>query len=222
VDRLYGLRMSTLDLLDRLFGVKRPHGRFLERRIPPNVNYFYCLGGITFTLFLTLLVTGLALSAFYVPSGEGAFESIARLKNQVAGGLILRSVHRWSAHFMVICLLLHVSRVVVSGAYRPPRQLNWLAGMGLMCVTFGFGFTGYLLPWDQKAYWATVVGTSMVESVPLVGAGSAALLRGDLDVGPGTLVRFYALHTLWFPLIAGALLWAHFHMTKKRGIYGGL
>jgi len=214
--------MAFLDLLDRVFAVKRPHGGFLQRRLPPGVNYLYCFGGITFTLFIILAASGMILSVHYVPSETDAFNSVLKLRESVPGGWTLRSVHRWGAHLMVAMLILHVTRVVFSGAYRPPRQLNWIAGLALFILTLAFGFTGYLLPWDQKAFWATTVGTAMAKTVPVVGETVLVLLRGDLDVGGLTLIRFYALHTLWLPLLTAGCLWAHFHMTKKRGIYGGL
>jgi len=214
--------VSVFDILDKAFAFKGQHKGFLQRRLPGNVNYFYCFGGLAFTFFLLLLLSGLILSVHYVPSDGDAFGSIVRLRNGVSGGWFVRSVHRWSAHLMVTMLLFHVTRVVLSGAYRPPRQLTWVAGACLFAVTLGFGFTGYLLPWDQKAYWATTVGTEMARTVPLVGGWLVALLRGGRDVGGLTLIRFYAFHTLWFPFMMVALLWAHFHMIKKRGIYGGL
>ncbi len=210
------------DWIDARFRVKKPHGGFLQRSLPGKVSYWYCLGGVAFTLFLTLLLSGLLLSFYYVPSGDEAFQSILRITREVRFGRFIRSLHRWSAHLLIIFILLHTVRVVVHGAYRPPRELNWLAGVGTLVVAFGSGFTGYLLPWDQKAYWATVVGTSMAGTVPVIGKTLLYLLRGGPDVDGTTLVRFYSLHVLWFPLIMSLLLWAHFHMVKRQGISGGL
>ena len=113
-------------------------------------------------------------------------------------------------------------RVFITGAYKTPRELNWIAGAVLLLFTLGFGFTGYLLPWDQKAYWATVVGTNMLASVPFIGPGLAGFLRGGIDVTGQTLVRFYSIHILWLPLFTAFFLWVHFHVLRRVGISRGL
>jgi quinol-cytochrome oxidoreductase complex cytochrome b subunit len=213
---------KILDYLDSRFVLKKPHKAFLERPLPPNVNYFYCFGGITFVLFLLLLFTGLLLSIYYVPSESGAYQSIKYIERKVYLGGLMRSLHKWSANLMVVCLVIHMIRVFVTGSYKKPRELNWVAGSLLFIVTLGFGFTGYLLPWDQKAYWATVVGTSMADTVPLIGRYLSLLLRGGTVVDGSTLLRFYSLHILWLPLASLILLWAHFHMVRQQGISGGL
>jgi quinol-cytochrome oxidoreductase complex cytochrome b subunit len=208
--------------LDRRFGIKEPHKRFLERVLPEGINYLYCLGGIAFTLFLTLLFTGLLLSGYYVPSENEAFQSIVRITREIRFGWLIRSIHKWSANLIIVFIILHTLRVIAYRAYRPPRELNWLAGSLTMVVTFASGFTGYLLPWDQKAYWATVVGTSMAGTVPLIGKHLLFLIRGGPEVNGTTLIRFYSIHVLWLPIIMVLLLWAHFHMIKRQGISGGL
>ncbi len=213
---------KVFDWIDQRFGIKAPHRNFLIRRLPPGVNYLYCMGGVAFTLFLALVLSGLLLSFYYVPSEAEAYQSILRLTREVRFGGFIRSFHKWSAHLLIVFIILHTLRVVLHGAYRPPRELNWVGGMGTLLMAFGSGFTGYLLPWDQKAYWATVVGTSMAGSIPVVGKTLLYLLRGGTDVDGTTLVRFYSLHVLWLPLIMSLLLWAHFHMIKRQGISGGL
>jgi quinol-cytochrome oxidoreductase complex cytochrome b subunit len=115
-----------------------------------------------------------------------------------------------------------MARVFMTGAFKKPRELNWIVGVSLFTTTLAFGFTGTLLPWDRRAYWATVVGTNMVETLPLAGEVTASLLRGGPDVTGTTLLRFYALHVFWLPLVVLALLWAHFHMIRRQGISGGL
>ncbi len=212
----------VFDWIDRRFRIRQPHSTFLERRLPERISYWYCLGGVAFTLFLCLLLSGLILSLYYVPSEEEAFHSVLRITREVHLGRFIRSFHRWSAHLLIVFIILHIIRVIIHGAYRPPRELNWLAGVGTLVVSFASGFTGYLLPWDQKAYWATVVGTSMARTVPVVGHTLLYLLRGGPDVNGTTLVRFYSFHVLWLPLIMSLLLWAHFHMVKRQGIAGGL
>jgi quinol-cytochrome oxidoreductase complex cytochrome b subunit len=119
-------------------------------------------------------------------------------------------------------VLLHMLRVFVTGSYKNPRELNWVAGSLLLMMTLAFGFTGYLLPWDQKAYWATVVGTNMLGSVPLIGPGLASFMRGGAEVSGQTLLRFYSMHILWFPVITGLFLWVHFHILRRLGISGGM
>jgi len=212
----------VIDRVDRLFGFTGPHRDFLKRRLPAGVGYWHCFGGMTFTLFLLLLVSGLFLSVHYVPSEDAAYTSVRLINEEVWGGRVLRSVHKWSANLIVITLLIHMTRVFVMKAYRHPRELNWVVGTGLLLLVLTFGFTGYLLPWNQKAYWATVVGTAMPGTVPLAGGMLVRLFRGSEDVTGATLLRFYSLHTHWLPLVSLVLLWAHFHMVKRRGIAGGL
>ncbi|GBE02335.1 cytochrome b6 [bacterium BMS3Bbin06] len=213
---------QILDWLDSRFGIKMPHRRFLERPLPERVGYLYCLGGVALTLFISLFVTGLLLSFYYIPSEDEAFHSILRITREVRFGWFIRSLHKWSAQLLILSIILHTLRVILHRAYRPPRELNWIAGTLTLAVALASGFTGYLLPWDQKAYWATEVGTSMAKTVPFIGKGLLYLLRGGPDVDGATLIRFYSLHVLWLPLIMILLLWAHFHMVKRQGISGGL
>ncbi len=207
---------------DDRFKVKAPHKRFLERSLPEGLNYFYCLGGLAFSCLLVSFATGLMLSLYYIPSESQAFKSIITIQKEVRLGWLIRSAHKWSANLLIIFLLLHMARVFLSGAYRPPRELNWIVGSLTLIIAFASGFTGYLLPWDQKAYWATEVGTSMAGTVPLIGNEIILLLRGGMDVDGSTLIRFYSIHILWLPSLMTVLLWLHFHMVKRQGIKGGL
>ena len=134
----------------------------MDKPVPGWINYFYCFGGITFTLFLVQVLTGLLLSVHYTPSEAEAYHSIQRLHQVVPLGRLLRATHHWAANFMVMMILLHMLRVFLTGSYKNPRELNWIAGALLFVLILAFGFTGYLLPWDQKAYWATVIGTNML------------------------------------------------------------
>lgn len=204
--------------LDHKFKVKTVHKKFLQRTLPPNVNYFHCLGGAAFTSYLCLLFTGLLLSMYYVPSEGEAYESIVKIQQEVRFGKTIRSIHSWSATLFIIFTILHALRVFVQRAYKPPRQLNWLVGSAGLVLAFASGFTGYLLPWDQKAYWATEVGTSMTNTIVGVGKYVMFFIRGGLDVTGDTLVRFYSLHVLWIPLTMMMVFWAHFHMVKRQGI----
>jgi len=213
---------KVFDWIDSRFGVKEPHRRFLQRPLPPGVNYSYCLGGVAFTLFAISAATGILLSIYYVPSEAEAYRSIIRINEDVRLGWLVRSTHRWSANLLIVFIILHALRVFVSGAYRPPRELNWIVGVFTLISAMASGFTGYLLPWDQKAYWATVVGTSMAATVPFIGERLLYLLRGGPEVDGTTLIRFYSAHVLILPITMSVILWAHFHMVKRQGISGGM
>lgn len=204
-------------LLDR-FGLREPHKNFFERPVPEGLSYAYCLGGVAFTCFIISVISGFFLTFFYIPSEKEAFESIVRLHNDVPFGRILRGIHKWSASLLIVSIILHGLRVFISKAYRAPRELNWISGVGLFTLSMAEGFTGYLLPWDQKAYWATVVGTNIIATVPLLGDSLLMLLRGGPDITGATLTRFYSLHTIWLPSMTVAFLWIHFHMIRKLGI----
>ncbi len=208
--------------IDFRFGLSTPHKRFLERRIPEDLNYTYCFGGIALTFLVILAATGLLLSLYYVPSEKEAYKTIRMITEEVTLGWLIRSLHKWSATLLIVSLIMHSIRVFVSKAYRPPRELSWMAGVLSFVFVMASGFTGYLLPWDQKAYWATEVGTSMASTVPFIGAYVMYAVRGGSEVSGATLVRFYSLHVLYLPLIQTLLLWAHFHMIKKQGISKGL
>jgi quinol-cytochrome oxidoreductase complex cytochrome b subunit len=213
--------VSVLDYINERIGFTDRHRRVLRRPAPPGINYFTCLGGVAFTLFIAQVLTGLLLSIHYTPSDAEAYLSIQRLR-EVPLGLLLRSFHHWAANILVVMVLLHMLRVFIQGAYKNPRELNWVAGAFLFVLTLGFGFTGYLLPWDQKAYWATVVGTNMLGSVPLIGRVLASALRGGDDVTGRTLLRFYSMHLLWLPLFTAFFLWVHFHIIRRLGVTGGM
>ncbi len=213
--------MRILDYLNTRLGFTGRHRRLINKPVPAGINYFFCFGGVTFTLLIMQLLTGLLLSAHYVPTEAEAYLSIQRLHQGIPLGSVLRSMHHWAANLMVVMVVLHMLRVFITGSYKNPRELNWIAGAMLLLLTLGFGFTGYLLPWDQKAYWATVVGTNMLGSVPVVGPSLAAFLRGGPEVSGPTLLRFYSIHILWFPLFTAFFLWIHFHILRRLGISGG-
>ena len=214
--------MKWFDFINARLGFTNRHRRVLSKPVPEGLNYLTCFGGITFTLFVMQVLTGLLLSLYYTPSDADAYRSIQRLQLEVPLGRLLRSVHYWSANLMVVTIVLHMLRVFVAGAYKKPRELNWVAGSLLLVLTLGFGFTGYLLPWDQKAYWATVVGTNMLGSVPFIGPSLASVLRGGIEVTGQTLLRFYSMHILWLPLFTAFFLWVHFHIIRKLGVSGGM
>jgi quinol-cytochrome oxidoreductase complex cytochrome b subunit len=214
--------MALFEYLNKRMGFTSRHRRVMDKTVPGWINYFYCFGGVAFTLFMVQLLTGLLLSVHYTPTEAEAYRSIQRLHQTVPLGRLLRASHHWAANLMVVMVLAHMLRVFVTGSYKNPRELNWVAGAMLFVMTMSFGFTGYLLPWDQKAYWATVVGTNMLASVPLAGPWLAGLVRGGSEVTGQTLLRFYSMHMLWLPLFTGIFLWVHFHILRRLGISGGL
>ena len=184
-------------------------------------TYTFCLGGISFFLFLALTVTGVYLMFFYVPSIERAYQDIQGIENSVAFGSLIRNMHRWAAHLMVLTVFLHMIRVFYHGAYKPPREFNWAIGVLLLFSTLWLSFTGYLLPWDQIAFWAITVGTQMATYAPLLNTESAFILLGGIEVGQETLIRFYVMHVIAFPLIAAILMVVHFWRIRKDGGISG-
>jgi quinol-cytochrome oxidoreductase complex cytochrome b subunit len=181
------------------------------------ITHTYCLGGITFFFFLGLTVTGVMLMFYYVPSPEHAFNNIQDLETSVRFGMLMRNLHRWMAHGMVIAVFLHMMRVFYTGAYKPPREFNWVVGVVLLILTLMLSYTGYLLPWDQLAIWAVTVGMNMVGSAPLAGETSRLVLLGGLEVSDSALLRFYTLHVIGLPLLAAIFMAVHFWRIRRDG-----
>ncbi len=184
-------------------------------------TYTFCLGGVSFFLFLVLTVTGLYLMFFYIPSVDRAYQDIIAIENSVAFGSLVRNMHRWGAHLMVLTVFLHMMRVFYHGAYKPPREWNWAVGTFLLFCTLWLSFTGYLLPWDQIAFWAVTVGTQMAAYAPLVPVESNLILLGAVEVGQETLIRFYVFHVIAFPLITATFMVIHFWRIRKDGGISG-
>jgi len=159
---------------------------------------------------------------YYIPSVDQAYQNIKDLQFVATFGLVIRNMHRWAAHGMVITVWLHMARVFYQGAYKPPRQFNWAIGTLLLLTTLLLSFSGYLLPWDQLAVWAITVGTNMAKYAPLAGPYTRYLLLGGRQVAQGALIRFYVLHVIALPLIGFLLMVVHFWRTRKDGFTGGL
>jgi len=193
-----------------------------SKYVPPHVNIFYCLGGITLTCFIVQVATGFAMTFYYRPTVTEAFASVEYLMTEVNFGWLIRSVHRWSASMMVLNMILHVCRVYLTGGFKKPRELTWVTGVALASVTVSFGVTGYSLPWDQVGYWACKIVTGVPDAIPVVGSLIVALLRGGVSVGQSTLTRFYSAHTFVLPVVAAVLMLTHFVMIRKQGISGPL
>ncbi|MYH40750.1 MAG: DUF4405 domain-containing protein [Chloroflexi bacterium] len=181
------------------------------------ITHTFCLGGLSFFLFLGLTVTGVLLMFYYVPSVERAYEDMLALETDVRFGLLMRNLHRWMAHGMVLTVLLHMMRVFYTGAYKPPREFNWVVGVILLVLTLLLSFTGYLLPWDELAFWAITVGTDMVGSAPIFGEPNRFVLIGGYDVGANALIRFYTLHVIGLPLLAAIFMAVHFWRIRRDG-----
>lgn len=193
-----------------------------SKYVPPHVNIFYCLGGITLTCFLVQVATGFAMTFYYRPTVTEAFASVQYIMTEANFGWLIRSVHRWSASMMVLMMILHVFRVYLTGGFKKPRELTWVTGVVLAVLTASFGVTGYSLPWDQIGYWAVKIVTGVPEAIPVIGSPLVELLRGSASVGQSTLTRFYSLHTFVLPLLTAVFMLMHFPMIRKQGISGPL
>src|SRR4029079_15913271 len=183
--------------------------------------YTFCLGGLSFFLFLVLTVTGVYLMFFYVPSATQAYSNILDIQAEVTFGLLTRNIHRWAAHLMVFFAFLHMMRVFYHRAYKPPREFNWVVAVVLLFLTIMLSFTGYLLPWDQIAFWAITIGTNCGSYFPIVATPVNRLLLGGVEVGQNTLLRFYVLHIMVLPLLAAVFLAVHFWRIRKDGGISG-
>jgi quinol-cytochrome oxidoreductase complex cytochrome b subunit len=205
-------------LFDRL-GLEGLKGVAAKKMVPLHrTTHFYYLGGMALFLFLIQIVTGTLLSLYYKPSPDQAFESVRAIMTEVDFGWLIRSAHSWSANLLVGVLFLHVLTTYMMRAYRRPRELTWVTGMFLLGVFMSFGFSGYLLPWNDLAFFATRVGTAIVGVVPVVGEQLLLLARGGDDVTGDTLARFYALHVVVLPLAAFLLLGVHIFLVQKHGM----
>ncbi|MGD2205402.1 MAG: cytochrome b N-terminal domain-containing protein [Anaerolineae bacterium] len=211
------------DWLDERFDVRVPLQVFLKKPVPKHaIKWYFCLGGITFTLFVIQGVTGILLSLYYKPTPQEAYDSILFIMNNVRFGWLVRSIHSWSASLMIAACVAHMLRVYITGSYKKPRELNWVAGVVLLLLTLAFGFTGYLLPWDQKALWGSTVGSEILGVVPWIGDELLALLRGGPDITGMTLTRFYGGHMLVLPVLTFLFLAIHFIIIRRQGISGPL
>ncbi len=181
------------------------------------LSFTWCMGGITFFLFLVETVTGVLLMFYYVPSVERAYRDMQIIETDVRFGMLMRNIHRWMAHGMVLTVFMHMMRVFYTGAYKPPREFNWIVGVVLFVLTLLLSFTGYLLPWDELAFWAITVGTNMVGSAPLLGPPNRFVLIGGFDVGAAALIRFYTLHVIGLPLMAAIFMTVHFWRIRRDG-----
>jgi menaquinol-cytochrome c reductase cytochrome b subunit len=189
----------------------------LLRKVPKGTNWFYTLGSATLFAFVFQALTGVFLAFYYVPSATEAYESISHLTNDVFLGEFVRGMHKWGATVMIIVIFLHMGRTFLFGAYKYPRELNWVIGVVLLILTLVMGLTGYLLPFDNRSYWATIVAMNITASGPVVGPYLADFLRAGSEFTSTTLPRFYAIHMLLVPGLIIALIGAHLYLVVKLG-----
>lgn len=199
-----------------------------DHEVPEHVNpahhfsaFVYCFGGLTFFVTVIQILSGMFLAMYYVPDISNAYESVKYLQYEVAFGAIVRGMHHWGASLVIVMMFLHTLRVFFTGSYKKPREMNWVVGVLIFFVMLGLGFTGYLLPWDNTAYFATKVGLEIANSVPVIGPYIKVLLASDV-VGAQTLTRFFAIHVFFLPAALLGLLGAHFIMIRRQGISGPL
>jgi quinol-cytochrome oxidoreductase complex cytochrome b subunit len=208
----------TFRWLDRRYRLREPVEYQLNKRIPAHLNWTNCFGGMSFVCFSLQAFTGILLAFYYKPTMAEAYPSVLRIMEQVPFGAFVRGLHAWTANIMIFMVLLHLLKVFFISAYRPPRELTWVSGVTLFFVTVFFGFSGYLLPMNQLAYWATTVGTQIAGAFPVVGKYAQLFLMGGSKISGETLTRFYALHVLVLPAVIIILLAAHFSMIRRQGI----
>jgi cytochrome b6 len=205
--------------LDQRVGLADLEKLAKKKQVPVHRHsVWYYLGGMTLFLFIVQVTTGILLLLYYRPSAEEAYESVQFLMAEVQFGWLVRSIHAWAANLMVFTLFVHLFSVLLLKAYRPPREITWFSGVALMGLAMGFGFTGYLLPWNELAYFATKVGTEITGAVPLVGPFLGRLLRGGSEVTGATLTRFYGIHVAVLPALASLLVGLHLYLVQRHGM----
>jgi quinol-cytochrome oxidoreductase complex cytochrome b subunit len=203
--------------LDERLGLREIWTAIFLRKIP-KVNWLYTLGSATLFVAFTQIVTGILLTIYYVPTPDHAYDSVQYITTQVTAGWFIRGMHHYGASAMVVLAVAHMIRVIYHGAYKFPREVTWFSGVFLLLITVGFGFTGYLLPWDQKAYWATTVGTEIAGTPPVIGDYILRIMRGGEELSAVTLTRFFGTHVWVLPIMLILLISAHMYLVIRIGI----
>jgi menaquinol-cytochrome c reductase cytochrome b subunit len=216
--RLIQVANYPLDWLEERSGLVGGVKYFLFRKVPADISWYHTLGSATLTAFLVQVLTGVILAMYYKPDPNSAYESIQHITNDLTLGWLVRGMHRWGASVFIILMFFHMARVFLFGAYKYPRELNWIIGVLILATGMFEGFTGYLLPWDQTAYWASVVGININGTGPFIGPFLASFLRGGAEIGPNTLSLFYALHMLLIPGALFALIGLHLYLVVRLGV----
>jgi len=208
---------KVVSWLDERLGLVGIYGTVLDRKVP-KVNWWFTLGSASLFLFTMQAITGIFLTIYYVPSPDHAYDSIQYIMTGVPFGWLIRGIHHWGATLMVIFVFAHMLRTFFFATYKYPRELTWLTGVVLLLCTLGMGFTGYLLPWNQKAYWATTVGTEIPGTIPVIGPFITSVLRGGPDLSGVTLARFFSVHIWVLPAVIGAMIFVHMYLLIRLGI----
>ena len=219
------VQVAVVNWLDERYPFTKAVDEALYQRVPNFANaFYYCFGGMVFILITFLLITGVLLALYYVPDASGnpapAYTSVNFIQNQVYLGWLVRGVHFWSANLLIIMVILHMARVYWTGSYRAPRELNWVVGVTMLFIVLALALTGYLLPWDSKAYFATLVTIKITAGIPIapISAFMKELLQGGPVVGPPTLQRFFTLHVFVLPALIVLLMYVHFRFIRAHGI----
>jgi quinol-cytochrome oxidoreductase complex cytochrome b subunit len=216
--QLEAMLLAPIDWLEERSGLVGGIKYFLFRKVPAETNWFHTLGSATLTAFIVQAITGVILAMYYKPDPDKAYDSIQHITNELTWGWLVRGMHRWGASVFIILLFLHMGRVFLFGAYKYPRELNWLVGVIILTLALMEGLTGYLLPWDQTSYWATVVAININANAPILGPFIGDFLRGGTEIGPDTLARFYSLHMLLIPGGLIGLILLHLYLVVRLGI----
>jgi quinol-cytochrome oxidoreductase complex cytochrome b subunit len=208
---------KVMTWLDERLGLFSIYDLVFDRKVP-KVNWWFTLGSASLFLFVVQGITGVFLAVYYVPDPQKAYASVQFIMDGVAFGWLIRGIHHWGATLMVIFVFIHMLRTFFMGAYKFPREITWVTGVILLLATLGMGFTGYLLPWNQRAYWATTVGTEIAATAPVIGDFILRILRGGSDLSAVTLARFFAVHIWFLPAIIIALIAVHMYLVIRLGI----
>jgi ubiquinol-cytochrome c reductase cytochrome b subunit len=211
---------KVVEFVDERVGLKTIQAKMLNEPIPGGSRWAYAFGSVLLFIFILQVVTGILLMFYYVPSTDHAYDSTQYIIHEVDYGWFLLSYHFWGSSAMVVMVFAHMSQVFLWGAYKKPRELIWLVGLALFGIVMGFGFTGYLLPWDQRAYWATVVGVEIMDKTPIVGDFMARFLKGGPTPGQMTLSRFFVIHVMVLPAALAGLAGLHIFLFRKAGPAG--
>ncbi len=218
VDPPGGRVERLLDEVDERGGLVDFHKWFLFRNVPRGLSWLHTLGFCLLVLFIMQAVTGVILAMYYTPSPEGAYESIQRITMELDFGWLVRGMHKWGASTMIVMLFLHMAASFMMGAYKYPRELTWISGVLIFAMMMGMGFTGYLLVWDNRAFWASVVGVNINGSAPILGPYIAEFLRGGSEYTGGVLPRFYSIHMLQIPGALAGLIGLHMYLVTRLGV----
>jgi len=202
--------------LDERLGLTTIYNTVLDRKVP-KVNWWFTLGSLCLFLFVIQAITGIFLTVYYVPSPDHAYQSVEYITNTVTFGWLIRGIHHWGASLMVLIVFIHMLRTFFTGSYKFPREFTWMTGVVLLLTTLGMGFTGYLLPWNQRSYWATTVGTEIAGTVPLIGDFIVRVLRGGIDLSAVTLTRFFAVHIWFLPALIAGIIGIHVYLIIRLG-----